>query len=320
MANSPLHIILVEDDVLVATVIEGQLKAAGHKIRKLAHDGREALDAAKEPYVDLIITDLMMPNMSGIELCSQVRESNPFIPIIALTANDSAANMKEAFDAGFSGFYAKPIADFDDFLQVMTRKANDYRKIRNSHQQLQLSQMFIEQMSEVMHRDSLTGALTRKGLLQKLKVNSFSETASSDSIVVMFDLDDFKQVNDLYGHNTGDTVIKLFFDYIQYIFGQDGLICRWGGEEFILIIKTQYHHFIETELQRFLEGLAIVVTPKSVGQVSASIGYATNSEAVECSELTWRELIEQADQALYYIKSHGKNNYISYAALAADGI
>jgi diguanylate cyclase (GGDEF)-like protein len=170
-------------------------------------------------------------------------------------------------------------------------------------------------------KDALTGLYNRKFFDRKMNQLSLesehqlrrkSET-SKHSYLAILDIDHFKRINDAYGHLYGDEVLLHFAQQMQKVFREDDWLFRYGGEEFVVLLKNVESTMIETILHRFREHIEHYDFP-SVGQVTISIGVTQLDNSKMQSEI-----IDRADNALYYVKEHGRNNVALYEALVEQG-
>ena len=202
---------------------------------------------------------------------------------------------------------------------------------------------FVDGMLRIFHnyyalllenqRDKLTGLLNRKTFddsIDKIYMTLATKTPKTPTMrrgqrerrlpsntqlfwLAMLDIDHFKQINDYYGHLYGDEVLLLLSQIMQSVFRETDLLFRFGGEEFVAIINVPDKAHAAQVFERFRETVAAYDFPQ-VGRVTISIGAVEIAEQVIASEL-----IGQADQALYYAKSHGRNRLYFYEDLLADG-
>lgn len=178
-------------------------------------------------------------------------------------------------------------------------------------------------MISLKEKDSLTGLYNRKSFDHKMRdireMNTISKHRRSKegkgyTCLAILDIDHFKRINDTYGHLYGDEVLLHFSQQMQKIFRKDDLLFRYGGEEFIVLLKDVNDVVAEEVLHRFRKHIESYNFPR-VPQVTVSIGMT----------YIWRhlmqsEIVDQADHALYYIKDHGRNNVGSYDSLVSQNL
>lgn len=170
-------------------------------------------------------------------------------------------------------------------------------------------------------KDSLTGLFNRKSfdrnMLHLHKEHHHQQRRSRDSgsisYLALLDIDHFKNINDTYGHLYGDEVLLLFAQQMRLMFREDDLLFRYGGEEFVVILKDVSSDIAETVLHRFRNHIESFDFPQ-VEQVTVSIGMTLLD-----NEQLQSEIVSRADKALYYVKEHGRNNVGSYEELLQKG-
>lgn len=179
-----------------------------------------------------------------------------------------------------------------------------------------------QQLISLNDKDALTGLYNRKffdfkmNQMSEVKVNHFRRQTESDkhSFLAILDIDHFKKVNDTYGHLYGDEVLLHFSQQMQKVFRDDDCLFRYGGEEFVVILKNVELSQIETILHRFRRHIESYQFPR-VDKVTVSIGVTQ----IDGSQV-YSDLVDRADHALYYIKENGRNNVASYETLVKDGL
>ena len=267
-----------------------------------APDGASGLKLLSDPQqaVDVVCCDLNMPNMDGYQFLRMVR-ANPElinIPIVMLTSESDVSDVVKTFELGANDFISKPFNP--SILRV---------RLKNMLQIKQLQDLLKDQrdrMEEMATLDSLTGLANRRSFRLSLKeeFNRFIRYADPVSLLLA-DLDNFKKINDTYGHPRGDAVLKETARIIQDAMRAVDHVARFGGEEFVVVMpKTDLDGACiaaeriraAVEINHF-EGLP------EAGAMTISIGVTTLSEDVEDMDA----LIKMADDALYRAKENGRN-------------
>ena len=287
------HVLVVDDDPDKRKLLEVALGMEGYDVRT-ASNGRDALAAVDSYPPDLIVTDIMMPEMDGYELVRHIRQ-NPqtkFIPLILQTAARSDADdVRLGAELGALGFITDP-TDLD-LLLARARTLLDFR----AH---------LDTWQEAAFTDHLSGLANRRRLERQLEreIERTSRYGHAFSLL-MLDIDEFKRVNDTFGHEAGDEVIKLLSKTLQEGIRGIDLAARIGGDEFAIILT-------ETPLDRAMEvaeRLRLTIRTLEiplVGSITVSVGVA---EAPVCAERA-RELLACADAALYAAKAEGRDRVI----------
>ena len=181
-----------------------------------------------------------------------------------------------------------------------------------------LRQVFTETVLETqseLERDSLTDFLNRRYFEDK--INNYLLSSKSCGTFFMMDLDNFKQVNDTYGHKTGDELIQAFADVIRENTRDDDFVCRMGGDEFaVFFFELEEERVICKRAESIIKDFAKIRTEMGCSMCSVSIGIMTKYYGGE--ELDCEQLYEKADQALYYVKNNGKDAYHLFESMPED--
>lgn len=284
------HILMVDD---VAT----NLKCAGEVLKdkyelSMAKSGKQALKLLNEIQPDLIILDINMPDMDGYETMEKIKE-NPKcadIPVVFLSADAENESELKSFHLGAMDFIRKP---FDP--SIMMTRIDRILKVEETKQQLKLS----------ARRDVLTDLWNRRYLEDG--VNEEGERTDGAGAFMLVDMDNFKAVNDNYGHIMGDKVLENFAQVLRSYAAEDDIVSRLGGDEFGVFIRGKID---KEELQQRAAGIIRDVEAlsgiegKDAG-VSASVGIAFMPE----DGVDFMTLYNKADKALYYVKQNGKRNF-----------
>jgi len=287
------EVLVVDDDVDKLNLLKVALSMEGYLVRT-ASNGRQALAAVDSYPPDLIITDIMMPEMDGYELARRIRE-NPqtkFIPLILQTAGrHDPGDVRLGAEVGALGFVTDP-TDLD-LLLARARTLLDFK----AH---------LDTWQEAAFTDHLSGLPNRRRLEWQLEREvSRTERYGHPFSLLMLDIDNFKKVNDTFGHEAGDEVIRILSKTLREGIRGIDLAARIGGEEFAIILT-------ETGLVRAMEvaerlRLAIKSVQIPVARsITVSLGVA---EVPGCAQ-TARELLACADAALYTAKEQGRDRVI----------
>ncbi|HKC65309.1 MAG TPA: diguanylate cyclase [Pyrinomonadaceae bacterium] len=292
-------VLIVDDDPDKRMLLTVALQMAGYEVRT-ANDGEEGLVAVESYQPDLIITDVMMPKMDGYELARRVR-ANPqtrFVPIIIQTAaRNNAQDHRRGSEVGALGYITDP-TDID-LLLARARTLLDFKQ-------------YLDTCEEEAFTDHLTGLANRRRFERQLEREvSRTQRYTRPFCLLYLDIDNFKQVNDTYGHEAGDEAIRRLALTLQAGTRGIDLAARIGGEEFAVILpETDFEGGLDVA-ERLRESIKEMEIPV-VGRVTASFGVA---EFPLCAT-TGRELISVADAALYEAKRQGRDRVERGAAAA----
>jgi diguanylate cyclase (GGDEF)-like protein len=295
------NVLVVDDDPDKRTLLMVALQMVGYEVRT-ANDGEEGLSAVESYQPDLIITDVMMPKMDGYELARRVR-ANPltrFVPIIIQTAaRNDAQDQRRGSEVGALGYITDP-TDID-LLLARARTLLDFKR-------------YLDTCEEEAFTDHLTGLANRRRFERQLD-REVSRTLrySRPFCLLLLDIDNFKEVNDTYGHDAGDEAIRRLSLTLQAGTRGIDLAARMGGEEFAVILpETEFEGGVDVA-ERLRVAIRETEIPL-VGHITASFGVG---EFPLCAA-TGRELVTLADGALYEAKRQGRDRVERVTATEAN--
>lgn len=273
-------------------------------------DGEEGLKRFKEyyssngTYYDLIITDLSMPRFDGISLCKEISKINEEQTILVISAHTESEKLMKLIDIGIYKFLQKPV-DYRDLLSTIT-SISEKLKSRKSFKQLKSEVKSIRNNNVILNQlaitDKLTSVYNRRYIDSFLleKIEEFNKNPQNKLSIVFIDIDDFKKINDTYGHVKGDKVLVEFSEIIKYNIRTGDIFGRWGGEEFIIISENSLEK--TAEIANKLKNIIEEHTFCKDLHLTSSFGITT------CKHNdTLSTIIQKADYALYQAKRNGKN-------------
>jgi len=306
------QILVVDDHEDNVEVLRARLEARGYDVRG-AMSGQQALDIVKEWCPDLILLDVMMPDMDGLEVVSRLKADRtlPFIPVIMQTALDSTERMVAGLEAGADDYVTKPI-NFAE-LEARVRSLLRIKKLQQDlgEREKELSQMN-DRLLHISLTDGLTGVDNRRALEQRLhEMFEHSLRLHEPIACVMCDIDHFKKVNDTYGHAAGDEVLKQFAEILKDEAREIDRVGRYGGEEFLLLLPGTVLDAAVTFAERLRE---------RVDAHTFSFEGGTLTRTMSCGVAAWphpriqgREgMLKAADDALYVAKELGRNRVVRF--------
>ncbi len=302
-----LEILLVEDSRTQALKFQLMLESHGYPVTHV-QNGLEAMNTLLSTQISIVITDWIMPEMDGSELCRAIRKHDfgGYVYIILLTAKDSKLDIIEGLEAGADDYLTKPVDD----AELIARLTTAERVIR-----LEAS---LKQRNREIALLSITDPLTRvfnRGYLNENLPKAFKRAVRylSPLAVIICDIDHFKRVNDQYGHQVGDKVLQSFARIIDTSLRKDlDWMARYGGEEFIIVLPETDLNGATAVAERCRQLVSEAQTPANgdMIQITASFGIASLTEGSETSDIDTEEMIKAADRCLYEAKSKGRNQSI----------
>ena len=290
--NSQTEILVVDDTVDNIKLLTLLLTSEGYKVKGAA-SGKAALRICKRNKPSLILLDIMMPKIDGYEVCRQLKaeQDTRDIPIIFLSALDNVQDKVSAFQVGGVDYIQKPFEPLEVLARVKTHTKIDalQRKLiaRNG------------ELKTLAETDTLTGLLNRR------RMNEVGEMQAGNYSVILFDIDDFKKINDQYGHNVGDKVLAAVAQVTQKILSGKGYVGRWGGEEFLVVLPQYSIRETDMIAHSLLEGISDLKHLLSICQLTASFGVAGSY-----LNGAFTDVVRDADFAMYDAKNSGKNQVI----------
>lgn len=230
-------ILAIDDSEFVCAVIRHVLADEETEIIT-AGTAKEGIEYARRESPDLILMDVALPDMDGFSACvalKSVRETAE-IPVIFLTGHDGVEDMIRGFEAGAVDYINKPFNTTE-----LKARANAHLKTKMMTDDMRLLNenllIALEENRRLAAVDPLTGLYNRRygwDYMEQYRL----QPDPQPSALLMGDVDDFKKVNDRYGHHTGDAVLCRLSDILRDTVGKDGIICRWGGEEVLVMLHN----------------------------------------------------------------------------------
>jgi len=306
-----VRILVVDDDPTIRHGVSTVLGQAGYRITE-ATSGEEALAAFRAEPFSIVITDIVMGTMSGLDLLHQIRLLDPEVLLIVITSHASLETATAALRAGAHDYLTKPL----DLSQVvaMTRQAVEkldlLREKRETVERMKRGAEELEdlnrRLTEMAVRDGLTGLYNHRHFRESLEIE-VQRSQRHDHVfsLIFLDVDHFKTLNDTHGHLQGDRTLRTLAQVVQKRSRASTLVARYGGEEFILIAPetgAEGARIFAESLRRLVEE-----HPFEGGRVTLSLGVATFPE----DGTDGASLIAAADRALYQAKNSGRNRVCS---------
>lgn len=303
-------ILIIDDSIENRLLLLHTLGRAGYEIFE-AVNGQEGLNLALEHYPDLILLDVVMPEMDGHQVCEALKKDprTTDIPIIFLSAMTETQDIIKGLEIGGADYIAKPFDRGEILARVQTQlKIRRLTKeLVQTNRELQHKNLALEEANaaiiHMMRTDFLTGLANRRYFLEMLEnFMSLARRHHTPLCIIMADLDHFKAINDTYGHAKGDQILRDFGALLKKYSRKEDLAARFGGEEFIMALPlTNLRGAIHCaeRIRIELEGMKWNEIKR---QVTGSFGISQFQ-----SPDTPESFIDRADKALYHAKQEGRN-------------
>jgi diguanylate cyclase (GGDEF)-like protein len=290
MADAKPKVLVVEDSETNIAILVGLLRDYDVMV---ALNGRSALELLEDELPDVILLDIVMPEMDGFEVCERIKNRPDWraIPILFITGQTDEASIIRAFDIGGSDYVTKPFRSKE--LLARVRIQVEYRQA-------------MDQLRNMAVTDALTGLPNRRAFFTDgMRIFNEARARGMALAALMLDIDHFKQINDRYGHAAGDEVLKRVGEGLRtHVRGRD-LCSRVGGEEFALLAPDSDARAgvsLGERLRAYVASLQIA-TPQGLIQVTLSIGVAALTPETDSLDA----LLARADDRLYEAKHSGRD-------------
>ena len=284
--------ILIVDDT--ETNIDILLELLNKYDIAVATDGLSALDIASKDSPDLILLDIMMPEMDGYEVCRKLKKNDDTknIPIIFITAKTDEDSIEEAYAVGGIDYVTKPFKPRELLARVKT--------------QLKMKAL-VDNLEYISSYDSMTGIYNRRKFFEL--ANKIFNEKNDDIFATVIDIDKFKNINDKYGHSVGDIVIQRITQAITNSIPKEVIFGRVGGEEFFLLCNAHSQEEVHVKIEwirKIVEDLEVLTDDGEIIKCTISEGIAKSNKNTKDLD----ELLKEADKALYEAKGSGRNRVI----------
>jgi diguanylate cyclase (GGDEF)-like protein len=294
--------------ILVVDDLEQNLKAVGTILNEVGYNttfassGKQALERLRYTMPDLILLDLVMPDMDGLQVCQLIKEQKDYqgIPIIFLTASYKQEDVINAFELGAVDYVTKPFRKLELLARVKT-----HLSLKHITDELKKTLVEVEKLAQT---DSLTGVLNRRSFL-KVAEQEFQRACRYKTTfsILLLDIDHFKKINDTYGHLAGDRALITFTSVVSSVLRNVDVIGRYGGEEFVVLMPQTDALQALTVANRICSLVAeiSILTVTNPLKMTVSIGLAV----YQPDDTTIEDLLNRSDDALYRAKAKGRNTW-----------
>jgi len=292
-------------------MLKSAVERLGHECLTAA-DGNEAWDLYRAEGADVIISDWLMPGIEGPELCRLVRaHPGPYTYFVLLTAFGDRSHALEGMQAGADDYLAKSL-DVDDLnLRLVAAERVSALHKRLAEQDARLRALAeVDQLTQLANRHKSTEALTHLLGLARRQHTPFS--------LVVLDVDHFKQVNDRFGHATGDDVLRRFSAILRHSFRDEDVVARWGGEEFVVGMYAMGSGDAVTRLYRVLD--TVRHEPFAHNGQSFQVTFSAGVAEFPRHGLDLQSLYHASDEALYTAKDAGRARVFAAQATPSTAV
>lgn len=324
-------ILIVDDNPQNIQLVASHLKQEGYRI-SFSQSGQDVLQKIGNASFDLILLDIMMPEMDGFEICTRVREHPEYreVPIIFVTAKIDKESIVKGFEVGAVDYIVKPFHGAELLARIRTHlELKAYRErveqiniqlnkeILNGlkmQEELEASKAALEEMNRKLYEKATKDALTK--LFNRRKMTDLIEyeydRAQRNTLpfsIIITDIDHFKKVNDTYGHDCGDVVLAEVSKTLMSMVRKQDQVGRWGGEEFLLLLPetdTEGALTLAEKMRSKIEESAYCCGQTEL-KITMTFGISSFSD-----KKTDKTVIKEADLALYDGKNNGRNRCVAY--------
>lgn len=283
-----VKVLIIEDKKKDLILLDKLLKSLGYKVWSV-ENGEEGSRLVKDIGISVVITELHLPGMSGIDITKTIMKINPQISVIVITAYTFISMAVEAMEEGAYGYITKPFNSSE--IRIVLERAVERFYLLSSDKKK-------ERFAELSVKDALTGVYNRRFLKMYLsnKISVISHTPEKFSLL-MIDIDYFKKYNDTKGHLAGDKLLRKMCELFEESVRNDDVVFRYGGEEFVAFLA----HTDKVDAALVAERIRAVVNLYMPVTVSIGIGTFPD-DGVELETL-----IAKVDAVLYKAKEAGRN-------------
>lgn len=298
------RILIADDDDGNRDLLRRRLESEGHEVFE-AHNGLETLDALRTSPYDLVLLDLMMPVMDGFETLTRMRQDAELreMPVIMISALEELQSVANCIEMGAVDYLAKPFnrvllrARIGSSLEKKRLMDRERERTKELERTLKLLEQAQAQLSILASRDALTGLENRRSIEAQLDARLRGDTPFS---AIYIDLNGFKKINDTYGHEAGDELLRQVGQRLRTAFRSSDAIGRWGGDEFVALVDSEN---VQAHIARVAECLAAdfaISDEQKRIRIGAAVGAAARRPDDSAASL-----LHRADFAMYEVKLRG---------------
>ncbi len=308
------RILVVDDETTIRTVIARVLEQDGYRVTEAA-SAEEALDRFREEPFPIVMTDIVMEDMTGLDLLEEVRLLDDDALVVVMTSQASLDAATSALRAGAYDFLVKPFEDLDVVSAVVRRATDKVRLLTHNRtlmESLKESTVELERLNrrltDMAHRDGLTGLFNHRYFREALQLELARATRYDRRFSLLFmDVDDFKVYNDTHGHLAGDEVLRKLAGILRAGARRSTVLARYGGEEFVALLPETEREGARRYAEAIIEAVAGYKFAGGDTQPSRKVTLSIGVAAFPDDGTDGKSLLKHADDALYRAKQQGKN-------------
>lgn len=318
------RVLIVDDDLLCLQLLKKQLSSAGYDVVE-ARNGAEALRMLHAEDCRIVVTDWNMPEMDGLQLCRAIREDEGtgFVYVVLVTADADTDTLTKAFEAGADDFLHKPYkpAELLARLKAGVRAVGSDAKLAGQQLALFKSNAELAVLNTKLERsattDDLTGLGNRRAAMDRLReLGASSERNKTAWACMLIDIDHFKRINDTFGHEAGDVVLRETANTLRRTARADEPVFRLGGEEFLVLCPHASIEDAAAGAERFRGAVAVSAIEYGNDRISVTISVGVAEWGLHTK--TTEGLLRMADEALYSAKRTGRNRVCVLGRTSAE--
>lgn len=296
-------LLLIEPDENLARKLSENISKLNIFV-KYVLNAAEAFRYLSTNSVDIVVSELILPNSNGSELCRLVKQKHPQLYFIIMSGKTDLCYKLESFKAGADDYISK-LTHIDEIIERI-RAANKIVRIYKAYHNE------IQKLEKMVLTDPLTGLHNRRYFQDELnKELERSKRYHKNLALMVIDIDYFKKINDTYGHLIGDEILKRVSNLLKSSTRQSDIVCRIGGEEFVVVLPetdTEKAFFVAEKIRNVFAKTTFIFTNTKIN-ITISIGIAINEIN---NNIKPHDFIDMADKALYIAKNEGRNKTIIY--------
>ena len=303
MNDGKSKILIVDDISANVDVLRAILERKGYQIC-MAPSGEIALKILPEIEPDLVLLGVTMPEMDGFEVCQKMKENPDLadIPVIFVTGKVATEDIVRGFNVGGSDYVSKPF----QYEEILARVSSQI-KIREL---IQEKEALIKELDSLSRIDPLTKLSNRRDVKEILSYEqSRFERSGKGFTIGLGDIDFFKKINDQYGHDVGDYVLKEVAVVLKKNIRKVDSVARWGGEEFLIVLPDTTLNGAAKVIEKIRSSIESFNFEFNQEKIKVTMSFGVACHANECNQM--ESIIKLADDLLYKAKEQGRNRVIT---------